>query len=83
MLISAILITISFNSIFLSLIMLASCLYSFPVMPNSCSAPKCTTGYYESSGVAVFRIPSEPQDIVHKWKRFLHRDGKYFLYLLD
>ena len=47
-------------------------------MPNSCSAPRCATGYYnDHSGVAVFHIPSGPQDIVHKWKRFLHRDGEY------
>ncbi|KAI6656183.1 hypothetical protein LOD99_1516 [Oopsacas minuta] len=44
-------------------------------MPNLFSAPRSTTGYHnDHSGVAVFHIPSGPQDIVHKWKRFLHRD---------
>ena len=46
------------------------------------SAPNCTNGYYnDHRGIPIFHIPSGPQAIVHKCKRFLLRDGNYFHYL--
>ena len=45
-------------------------------MPNSCSAPRCQTGYYnDHSGVPIFKMPST-QESIDIWKCFIHREGK-------
>ena len=45
-------------------------------MPNSCSAPRYQTGYYNDySGVPIFQMPST-QESIDIWKCFIHREGK-------
>ena len=46
-------------------------------IPNSCSATRCQTCYYnDHSGIPVFQMPST-QESIDKWRRFLHREGKF------
>ena len=43
-------------------------------MPNSCSAPGCTSNYNSDEHVPVFKLPNKPDELRHAWIRALRRD---------
>ena len=48
--------------------------FYFPLMPNACSAPGCTSNYYPVARVHIFRIPDNWPELKQAWIRALHSE---------
>ena len=44
-------------------------------MPNKCSAAGCRINYAGEPYTTVFKLPSDPPDLVYQWLRALSREG--------
>ena len=42
-------------------------------MPNTCSAPGCTSNYHPTDRIPVFKMPQKPDELRHARLRALHR----------